>query len=306
MVTHGHADHARPGHRALLATPETLAIVKARYGEAAAQHYQALAYGEPLREGEVTVRLVPAGHVLGSAQVVLEWRGKRVVISGDYKRRADPTCRPFEVVACDLYVTEATFGLPVFRHPAAEAEVDRLLQSHRLFPERTHLLGAYALGKAQRLVRMLRLAGYDRPIYLHGAMLVLMDLYRGFGVDLGDLRPVTDLKGDKLAGEIVVAPPSAVADRWSRRFADPVTAVASGWMRVRARARQSRVELPLVISDHADWDELLQTLKDVQAEEVWVTHGNEEALCHAAADLGISARALSLVGRGEDEQEAGA
>lgn len=289
----------------MLATPETLAIVKARYGETAATVYQALAYGERLMLGEVALSLIPAGHVLGSAQVMLEWRGTRVVISGDYKRRADPTCQPFEVMTCDLYITEATFGLPVFRHPDTEAEVARLLHSHQLFPERTHLLGAYALGKAQRLVRMLRIAGYDKPIYLHGAMLALMDLYQALGVDLGELRPATHLKGDKLAGEIVVAPPSAIADRWSRRFADPVTAVASGWMRVRARARQSRAELPLVISDHADWDELLQTIQDVQAEEVWVTHGNEEALCHAAASLGIRARALSLVGRGEAEQEAG-
>ncbi len=288
----------------MLATAETLAIVKARYGDAAAEQYQALAYGETLKLGEVALRLVSAGHVLGSAQVVLEWRGVRVVVSGDYKRRADPTCRPFEVVPCDLYITEATFGLPVFRHPPAEAEVARLLHSHLLFPERTHLLGAYALGKAQRLVRMLRLAGYDRPVYLHGAMVALMTLYRELGIELGELRPASDPKGEKLAGEIIVAPPSAIADRWSRRFADPVTAAASGWMRVRARARQSRAELPLVISDHADWDELLQTIQDVQAEEVWVTHGNEEALCHAAAGLGIRARALSIVGRGEAEQEA--
>ncbi len=304
VLTHGHADHARPGHQGVLATKETLAIVKARYGENAAGSYQALAYDERLSMGEGSLRLAPAGHVLGSAQVVIEWRGVRAVISGDYKRRPDPTCQAFQVVPCDLYVTEATFGLPVFRHPPAEAEVARLLHSLSVFPERTHLLGAYALGKAQRLVRMLRLAGYERPIYLHGAMQALMALYQDFGVALGDLRPATSLKGEKLAGEIVVAPPSAISDRWSRRFADPVTAVASGWMRVRARARQSRAELPLVISDHADWDELLLTLKEVEAGEVWVTHGNEEALCHAAAGLGIRARALSLVGRGEAEQEA--
>ncbi|GAB5471215.1 MAG: ligase-associated DNA damage response exonuclease [Rhodospirillales bacterium] len=304
VVTHGHADHARAGHDALLATPETLAIVKARYGEGAAQGFQPLAYGERLRLGDVTLWLAPAGHILGSAQVAIEWQGRRAVISGDYKRRADPTCAPFELVPCDLYVTEATFGLPVFRHPPAEAEVARLLQSLGVFPERTHLVGAYALGKAQRLVRLLRLAGYERPIYLHGAMLALMRLYVELGVDLGPLEPVGHLKGDQLAGEIVVAPPSAIADRWSRRFSNPVTAVASGWMRVRARARQSRAELPLVISDHADWDELLATLRDVEASQVWVTHGNEEALCHAAAGLGVDARALSLIGRGEAEQEA--
>ncbi len=304
VLTHGHADHARPGHQAVLATAETIAIVKARYGENAAGSFQALALGERLSMGDGRLWLAPAGHVLGSAQVAIEWRGVRAVISGDYKRRPDPTCPPFEVVACDLYITEATFGLPVFRHPPAEGEVARLLHSLSVFPERTHLVGAYALGKAQRVVRMLRLAGYDRPIYLHGAMQKLMALYQELGVELGELRPATNLKGEKLPGEIVVAPPSAIGDRWSRRFADPVTAVASGWMRVRARARQSRAELPLVISDHADWDELLQTVREVEAGEVWVTHGNEEALCHAASGLGIRARALSLVGRGEAEQEA--
>lgn len=305
IVTHGHADHARPGHGALLATPETLAIVKARYGVGAAERYQALGYRETLKIGEARVWLAPAGHVLGSAQVVMEWRGARAIVSGDYKRRPDPTCAAFKAVPCDLFVTEATFGLPVFRHPPADEEVARLLQARALFPERTLLVGAYALGKAQRLVRLLRLAGYERPIYLHGAMEKLMALYQALGVPLGDLRPASNLaKGEKLAGEIVMAPPSAIADRWSRRFADPLTAVASGWMRVRARARQSRAELPLVISDHADWDELLQTLQEVEAGEVWVTHGNEEALCHAAAGLGIAARALSLVGRGEAEQEA--
>lgn len=304
IVTHGHADHARAGHGALLATPETQAIVQTRYGETAAASFQALPYGQRLSLGPVTVWLAPAGHILGSAQAVIEWQGRRAVISGDYKRRQDPTCAAFEVVPCDLYITEATFGLPVFRHPPAEGEVAKLLQSLSVFPERTHLVGAYALGKAQRIVKLLRQAGYDRPIYLHGAMQNLMSLYQRLGVELGELRPATHLKGDKLPGEIVVAPPSAIADRWSRRFADPVTAVASGWMRVRARARQSRAELPLVVSDHADWDELLATIQDVQAEEVWVTHGNEEALCHAAAGLGIRARALSLIGRGEGEQEA--
>lgn len=306
VLTHGHADHARAGHRAVLATPETLAILKARYGETAAASYQPLRYGEAVTLGEARLWLAPAGHVLGSAQAVIEWRGRRAVVSGDYKRRADPTCAPFETVRCDLFVTEATFGLPVFRHPPAEGEVRRLLHSLAVFPERTHLLGAYALGKAQRMVRLLRLAGYERPIHLHGAMTGLMALYQDFGIDLGRLEPVSGRKGERLPGEIVVAPPSAIADRWSRRFADPVTAVASGWMRVRARARQSRAELPLVVSDHADWDELLQTLREVEAGEVWVTHGSEEALCHAAAGLGIRARALSLVGRGEAEQEASA
>jgi len=306
VVTHGHADHARAGNAAVYATPETVAIMQARYGAASAGAFHALPYRQSVSLGEAKVWLAPAGHVLGAAQAVIEWQGQRVVVSGDYKRRADPTCSPFEPVPCDVFVTEATFGLPVFRHPDSDGEVARLLHSLSLFPERTHLVGAYALGKAQRMVALIRKAGYDRPIYLHGAMTKLMTLYAALGVDLGALRPATHLKSDKLPGEIVVAPPSAVAERWARRFADPVVAVASGWMRVRARARQARAELPLAISDHADWDELLQTLQDVGAPEIWVTHGNEEALCHAAASQGIRARALSLIGRGEAEQEAAA
>ncbi len=303
VVTHGHADHARPGHAAVLATPETLAIMRLRHGAQAGGSLQPLAYDEAVDLGGVRLRLVPAGHVLGSAQVVLEWRGCRVVVSGDYKRRPDPTCAGFAVTPCDVFVTEATFGLPVFRHPPDEAEVGKLLASLAAFPERAHLVGAYALGKAQRVIALLRQAGYDRPLYLHGALQAMTDLYRDLGVSLGPLLPVVGVDKAALEGEIVLAPPSALNDRWSRRLSDPVTAMASGWMGVRARARQRRVELPLVISDHADWDELTRTLDEVAAPEVWVTHGNEEALVHYARGRGIRARALALIGRGEDEQE---
>lgn len=303
VITHGHADHARPGHRAVLATPATLAIMRARYGNRAGHSQQPLPYGQTLRLGEVAVTLVPAGHVLGSAQIVMEHRGSRVVVSGDYKRQADPTCAPFEPVACDAFVTEATFALPVFRHPRPEDEMARLLTSLRLFPDRAHLIGAYSLGKAQRLIALLRAGGWDRPIYLHGALLALVRLYEALGVRLGDLRPVADLPKATFAGEVVLAPPSAVADRWAGRLPDPVVAVASGWMRVRQRAKQSGVELPLVISDHADWDGLLATLDEVAAPEVWVTHGREDALVHAATARGLRARALALLGRTDDGEE---
>ena len=213
LVTHGHADHARGGHGAVLATAETLAIMACRYGP---QNGQAVAYGESLRLGDVEVSLVPAGHVLGSSQVVLEHKGERVVVSGDYKRRPDPTCAPFEPVPCDIFVTEATFGLPVFRHPDTGAEMDRLLAALHANPERCVLVGAYALGKAQRVIAELRGRGHDAPIYIHGAMQRLCDLYRDFGVDLGELRPATGLRAAELRGSIVVAPPSALNDRWIR------------------------------------------------------------------------------------------
>jgi len=302
VITHGHADHARAGHEAVAATPETLAIMAVRYGDGFAGSVRTLAYGESIERDGVEVTLVPAGHVLGSAQVVVRWRGMTIVVSGDYKRRRDPTCPPFEPVACDIFVTEATFGLPVFRHPHDAGEIRKLLRSVEQFPERTHLVGAYALGKAQRIIRLLREAGWERTLYVHGAFERLNALYGEFGIDLGPLAPATsDAKKADFAGEIVIAPPGALADRWSRRFADPVNAFASGWMSVRARARQRAVELPLVISDHADWDELTATLAELAPGEVWITHGREEALARWAELNGLTARALALVGYEEED-----
>src|SRR5215213_7713148 len=211
LVTHGHSDHARAGHGSVMATAETLGIMAVRYGDDFAGATQT-ARLDTMRLGDVSVRFVPAGHVLGSAQIVIESGGCRGVVSGDYKRAADPTCLPFEPVPCDVFITEATFGLPVFRHP--------------------------------------------------------------------------DVRED-----------------WSRRFPDPVTCFASGWMRVRARARQKGVELPLVISDHADWDALCATIHETGAGEVWVTHGQEDALVHWCGTQGIRARPLHLLGYG-DEGEA--
>src|SRR5262245_56362900 len=218
IITHGHSDHARPGHGAVLATPETIAIMKARLGFEAAGSFQELRYGEPVEIGGVSVHLAPAGHILGSAQVVLEHRGRRAVVSGDYKRRSDPTTTPFELVRCDLFVTEATFALPVFRHEPDAREIGRLLASLAAFPERTHLVGAYGLGKAQRLIALLRAAGYDRPIWLHGAHKAMCDVYGALGIDLGPLALVSEAM-TKLAGEIVLCPPSALKDRWTRRLA---------------------------------------------------------------------------------------
>ncbi|MGE4218749.1 MAG: ligase-associated DNA damage response exonuclease [Alphaproteobacteria bacterium] len=303
VITHGHADHARPGNGAVLTTPETAAIMRHRFDAGAGGAIEPLSYGEERRIGDVVLRLVPAGHVLGSAQVVMDYAGTRVVVSGDYKRRPDPTCAPFEPVRCDLFVTEATFGLPVFRHPPDTEEVAKLLASVARFPERSHLVGVYPLGKAQRLIALLRRAGWDRPLWLHGALEGLCRLYEEHGVELGSLRPTAEADRRELAGSIVLCPPSALQDRWSRTFPDPVVAMASGWLCVRQRARQHGLELPLVVSDHADWDELTATLEEVQAPRVWVTHGREEALVHHARNRGIDARALSLVGF---EEEAGA
>jgi putative mRNA 3-end processing factor len=305
VITHGHADHARSGHRAVLATADTLAIMRARMGAENAGHtQQALAWHEPLTIGDVKLWLSPAGHVLGSAQVAMEYKGTRAVVSGDYKRTPDPTCAPFEPVRCDVFVTEATFALPVFVHPPPAHEVRRLLDSVTLFPDRTHVVGCYALGKCQRLIALLRQAGWDKPIWLHGALASMCHLYQQRGIPLGELRPATAAAKASLVGAIVLAPPGATADRWARRLEDPVVALASGWMRVRQRAKSRGVELPLVISDHADWNELNATLDEVGAPEVWVTHGREEALIHAAATRGIRGRPLRLLGYGEEDEGA--
>jgi putative mRNA 3-end processing factor len=301
LITHGHSDHARAGHSRVMATRETLAIMAARYGEGFAGATQAAAYGETHAIGDARVRFVPAGHVLGSAQIVVEAGGVRMVVSGDYKRRRDPTCAPFECVPCDVFISEATFALPVFRCPDDAGEIAKLLRSVAADPSRTHLLGAYALGKAQRLIALLREAGYEKPIYIHGAMEKLCALYEGFRVALGPLIPATSPTKKDFAGEIVICPPSAMADRWSRRFADPVDCFASGWMRIKQRAKQRGVELPLVISDHADWDELTATVKEIAPGELWITHGRDDALARWAELEGVQARPLRLVGFDDED-----
>lgn len=302
-VTHGHADHARSGHGAVFATPETLAIMALRYGvDVEASHNQAFEYGDGFERGGVSFSFHPAGHVLGSAQILMEYQSERIVVTGDYKRRADPTCAPFEVVPCDIFVTEATFGLPVFRHPPTADEIAKLIGAVRAEPDRSVLVGAYALGKAQRVIAELRGAGWDAPIYIHGALERMCQLYAVHGVDLGELRLVSETDKAEMAGQIVLAPPSALNDRWSRRLPDPVTAMASGWMRVRQRARQRMVELPLVISDHADWDELTTTISEVNPKESWITHGSEDGLLRWCELHQRKARALHLVGRDLEEE----
>src|SRR5437773_6200844 len=305
VITHGHSDHARPGHGAVLATQETLDMMRLRYGDNFAGSMQAISYGEEIKLGDVKVKFHPAGHVLGSAQIAVTCKDTCIVASGDYKDATDPTCAPFELVPCDVFITEATFGLPVFRHGNAADEIRKLLASVALFPERAHLVGAYSLGKAQRVIALLRAAGYDAPIYLHGAMEKITRYYESRGVALGGLRLVKGMKKADLAGTITLAPPSATSDIWTRRFPDPVKIGRASWMRVRARARQGGVELPLVISDHADWDGLTATIAATGAGEIWVTHGQEDALVHWSTQRGLAARALRIEGYGEADDEAG-
>jgi putative mRNA 3-end processing factor len=302
VISHGHADHARPGNTAVWATPQTIGIMQVRYQQATGQILHAVDYGSEhsFEIGDVRIFFAPAGHLLGSAQVVLEFQGRRLVYSGDYKRAADPTCLPFEVVPCDIFITEATFGLPIFHHPDPQAEVQRLLDSLRLQPERTHVVGVYALGKAQRLISIVRSLGYTLPIYCHGALKSLCDFYQAEGIELGDLLPATVARKKELKGALVLGPPSAIRETWSRRLHHPVVAYASGWMTVRQRVKQRNAELPLRISDHADWPDLLRTIGATGCREVWVTHGQEDALVYECRRRGLKALPLSLVGFSEE------
>lgn len=303
VVTHGHSDHARAGHVKVVATPDTIAIMACRFGEGFAQKPIELPYAQAMHCGDARVTFYPAGHILGSAQVLIEHGGARLVVSGDYKRTADLTAREFELVPCDVFVTEATFGLPVFCHPDPQTEIEKLLTSLAIFPGSCHVVGCYALGKTQRVMSELRRAGYDKTIYLHGALMKTTELYEERGVALGPFAPVARENRKSLAGEIVLCPPSQLADRWSRSLPEVIPAAASGWMQIRARAKQQRVELPLIISDHCDWTELIETIHETGAEEIWVTHGREEALVHYCRKIGLEARALSLLGYEDEEGE---
>lgn len=303
IITHAHSDHARPGHGHVLATAETIELMKIRYGTDSAKSWQSAKYGEAVKIGGVTLTLYPAGHILGSAQILLEGKDTRIVVSGDYKRHSDHTCLAFEPVKCDIFVTEATFGLPVFQHPGSSTEIQKVLDSLKLFPDRSHLIAAYPLGKSQRVIKLLRCAGYDEPIYLHGGMVNMCDFYQEHGIDLGDLRKATGLPKDALKGCIVIGPPSTLKEPWSRRMNDPVLSMASGWMTVKQRIRQAGVELPLAISDHADWNELTKTIQDTGAGEIWVTHGREDALVHWCQTQALKAAPLHLQRREEEEME---
>ena len=278
VISHGHSDHARGGHGKVLSHPDTLAIMACRYGTNFAKSTQALEYGETIEINGVTVWLAPAGPIL-----------------------FDPTCASFEPVEnTHVFISEATFALPVFRHPDTGHEINRLLQSVKDFPERAHCIGAYSLGKAQRVIRHLRLAGYDEPIFIHGSLEKLCAHYQSVGIDLGTLILATSDDTSRAAreafrGKIIIAPPGAFEGKWAQRFPDPILGFASGWMSIKQRAKQRGVELPLVISDHADWDELTQTVRDVNPEELWVTYGREDALVRWAELEGRRARPLRMV-----------
>ncbi len=301
LITHAHSDHARSGHHNVLASKETCDIMKIRLGDEAAGSFQCAIIGQSQTINGVSVTYYPAGHVLGSCQILLEYDGKRICISGDYKRTPDPTTQSFEPVRCDLFITEATFGLPVFVHPDPDAEISKLLQSLKANPVSDHFIGAYSLGKAQRVIALLRKLGHEDEILLHGSMEAICSYYEHCGVRLGQLANLVEAgKRRAEGGSIVIGPPSAMGTKWVNRMVDPIFAYASGWMRIRQRAKRAGVELPLILSDHCDWPELQQSIRDSGADEIWVTHGSEDALVHWCQSQGLKSRPLRLIGYADE------
>jgi putative mRNA 3-end processing factor len=289
VITHAHSDHARAGSQAYLCASSGASILQLRVGVEAS--IRPLDYGETIQLGAVKVSLHPAGHVLGSAQIRLEHRGEVWVVSGDYKTHADPTCTPFEPVRCHTFVTESTFGLPVFNWPAQTTvfgEINAWWRENR-GRGRTSLLFVYALGKAQRV-----LAGVDTaigPIFTHGAVEAVNNCYRNQGVKLPATRPIAPADGTpEFEGALVMAPPSAAGSPWMRRFSQASRAFVSGWMNIRGQRRRRAVDRGFVLSDHGDWTELNRTIRRTTAETIWVTHGYTAELARWLRGEGLDAR----------------
>jgi putative mRNA 3-end processing factor len=306
VVTHAHADHLQPGCGSYLVARDGLLVTRARLGDEAP--IQTAAYGEAITLNGVEVSLHPAGHILGSAQVRLAYRGEVAVVSGDYRPGPSPTCAPFEPVRCHTFVTESTFGLPIFRwvpDAAVFAEINAWWAANRDRGSASLLFG-YALGKAQRL-----LADVDPaigPIYTHGAVERLVAAYRVGGVALPPTRPVAEESRARAdwRGALIVAPPWAHQSPWARRFSTAATALASGWMRIRGTRRRRAVDRGFVLSDHADWPGLLGAIAATGAAEVWVTHGYAPVLARWLREQGLDARPLATPARGEQDEEVAA
>jgi putative mRNA 3-end processing factor len=301
LITHAHGDHARPGSAAYLCAEPCGPLLRRRFGEEVP--VETLPYGERTRIGDVTVSFHPAGHVLGSAQIRIEGGDGVWVVSGDYKRAADPTCAPFEPLACDTYITESTFGLPIYRWDPVAAVIDDIMGwwARNGAEGRTSILFCYTLGKAQRLLAELARVT-DRTVLVHGMMMGMIDAYRAAGVPMLPVRVLTERpRGTSFAGELVLAPLSARGTPWMRRLGDLSDGFASGLMRVRGVRRQRAFDRGFVLSDHADWPALLDTIRETGASRVLATHGHAEPLARHLRESGLDAGVIRTAWEGELE-----
>lgn len=299
IITHAHADHARWGSKKYLAADTSSQVLRIRMGEKANLKFQPL--GQPLTIGGVSVTFYPAGHILGSAQVKIERDGYSIVVSGDYKRNPDPTCQPFEPVRCNTFITESTFGLPIYRWPDPKTVFDGINDWWRdnQAAGKASVLLAYSLGKAQRL-----LSGVDASIgkiYTHGAVEKLNAGYREAGVNLPDTTYVgeVDAKATDWTQSLIVAPPAAVGGPWAKRFGKISVAMASGWMQIRGTRRRRSMDRGFILSDHVDWNDLMQTIRDTEAENVWVTHGYSDIVVRHLREQGLNAKVVETEFTGE-------
>ena len=302
LITHAHADHARRGSREYHAAQPGVGLLERRLGPDVAIHGHS--FGRPLELGGVRVSFHPAGHVLGSAQIRVERDGEVWVVSGDYKRDPDPSCEPFELVPCDVLITEATFALPVYCWDPIERVADDLMAwwQANAAEGRASVLFCYALGKAQRVLAMLA-ERTNREVYVHGAVDALLDAYRAEGIRLVTTRAVgARRRGESFAGELIIAPPSAAGSLWLRRFGDYSTGFASGWMRVRGHRRRRGYDRGFVISDHADWPGLIRTIRETGARRVLATHGYSDTLARYLREQGLAAAPLQTRFEGESEE----
>ena len=299
LITHAHADHARPGCGEYWAVASSEGVLRQRLGQDISLH--PVQYGLEHWLGQCRVSFHSAGHVLGSAQIRLEVDGEVWVVSGDYKRDADPSCDPFEPVPCDVLITEATFGLPIYRWQTGAEVANEIRAWWQGDRQRPSLLFCYSFGKAQRLMAELNAIGVDDEVLLHGAVETVTRHYRAAAVPMTPSRPVSDLpRSDNLAGRLVLAPPSAHRSSWMRRFRSPQTGFASGWMAVRGSRRRRGYERGFVLSDHADWPGLIQTVRQSGARKVYVTHGQSDVLARYLREIeGIEAEPLETLFEGE-------
>ena len=275
LITHAHADHARAGCGEYWAIDQSEGVLRQRLGGNINLH--SMTYGEKFTLGQAKISFHSAGHVLGSAQIRIEVQGEVWLVTGDYKRCTDPSCEPFESVKCDVLITESTFGLPIYRWESGQDVARDIYKWWTSQTEHPSILFCYAFGKAQRVLAELRSIGAKDEVLLHGAVETITKHYRMAGVEMCPTKPVSALeRKDPLKGRLILAPPSAFRSTWMKRFKEPQTAFASGWMAVRGARRRRGYERGFVLSDHADWQGLMQTIKQSEAKKIYVTHGHHD------------------------------